>query len=262
MAEVKGKLSGKVVLITGATSGIGKATASLLGQEGAAVVLTGRRIELGKAIAKQINSGGGRSAFIQADHTRLEDCTRVVEATIHDFGRIDILFNNAGIVLSGTAETSSEADWAYLMSLNMTAVWRMSRLVIPHMRAQGGGVIVNNASDWGIVGAKDALAYATSKAAVVQMTRCMALDHAHENIRVNAVCPGDTFVDRWVEQGYFRDSGAVTMEEAMKEASAYLPMKRFGHPEEIARAVLFLASDDSSFVTGHALLVDGGNTAQ
>lgn len=256
-----GKLTGRVAIITGATSGIGKATALLFASEGADLVITGRRAELGQRVAEECRLKGVRSAFVQADHTRPEDCERVVAETLRLFGKIDILFNNAGIVLNGTAETTSEEDWNYLMALNVTAVWRMSRLVLPHMRAQGKGVIVNNASDWGVVGAADALAYATSKGAVVLMTKSMALDHAAEGIRVNAVCPGDTLVDRWIEQGYFKDSGAVTYEQAVAEAS-YLPMKRFGRPEEIARAVLFLACDDSSFVTGATLLVDGGNTAQ
>jgi len=256
-----GKLTGKVALITGATSGIGKATALVFADEGADVVITGRRAELGEAVAAEIRRRGVRSAFIVADHSKLEDCQRVVAETVRQFGRIDILFNNAGVVMKGTAESTSEEDWAYLMNLNVTAVWRMSRLALPHMRSQGKGVIVNNASDWGVVGATDALAYATSKGAVVLMTKSMALDHAAEGIRVNAVCPGDTFVDRWIEQGYFKDSGAVTYEQAAAEAG-YLPMKRFGRPEEIARAVLFLACDDSSFVTGTTLLVDGGNTAQ
>ena len=257
-----GKLSGKVTLITGATSGIGRATALLFADEGSDVVISGRRAELGKKVVEAVRRRRVRGAYLEADHTNLEDCERVVETVIREFGKIDILFNNAGIVMKGTSETTSEDDWAYLMNLNVTAVWRMSRLVIPHMRAQGGGVIVNNASDWGVVGAEDALAYAVSKAAVVQMTRCMALDHAHENIRVNAVCPGDTFVERWVEQGYFKDSGPVTLEQAMTEAAAYLPLKRFGQAEEIARAVLFLACDDSSFMTGQTLVVDGGNTAR
>jgi len=256
-----GKLTGRVAIITGATSGIGKATALLFASEGADLVITGRRAELGQRVAEECRLKGVRSAFVQADHTRPEDCERVVAETLRLFGKIDILFNNAGIVLNGTAETTSEEDWNYLMALNVTAVWRMSRLVLPHMRAQGKGVIVNNASDWGVVGAADALAYATSKGAVVLLTKSMALDHAAEGIRVNAVCPGDTLVDRWIEQGYFKDSGAVTYEQAVAEAS-YLPMKRFGRPEEIARAVLFLACDDSSFVTGATLLVDGGNTAQ
>lgn len=257
-----GKLSKRVAIITGATSGIGKATAMLFVQEGAQVVITGRRPDLGQEIASSISAMGGICRFIQADHTNLGDCVRVVEGVMDEFGRVDILFNNAGIVTKGTAETVTEEDWLATMAINITAVWRMSRLVIPIMRAQGKGVIVNNASDWAVVGAKDALPYAVSKGAVAQMTRSMALDHAHENIRVNAVCPGDTFVERWVEKGYFENSDPVTREQAMAESAAYLPLKRFAQPDEIARVVLFLACDDSSFVTGHLLLADGGNTAQ
>jgi NAD(P)-dependent dehydrogenase (short-subunit alcohol dehydrogenase family) len=138
----------------------------------------------------------------------------------------------------------------------------MSKLVLPVMKKQGRGVIVNNGSDWSVVAGRDAFPYVVSKGAVGLMTKAMALDFARDGIRVNAVCPGDTFVDRWLEKGYFEHSDPVTLEEAMKESSSYIPMGRFGQPEEIARAVLFLASDDSSFVTGHLLLVDGGNTAQ
>ena len=166
------------------------------------------------------------------------------------------------MVLHGNAEQTSEADWQLTLDLNVTAVWRMSRLAIPQMRRQGGGVIVNNASDWGVVGAADALAYCTSKGAVIQMTRAMALDHARENIRVNAVCPGDTFVERWVENGYFKGSGAVEREQALQESGAALPVGRVAAVEEIARAVLFLASSDSSYMTGSILIVDGGNTAR
>ncbi len=257
-----GRLQGKVAIITGATSGIGKATALLFAQEGAHLVLSGRRRERGEAVAQACREYGGRAIFVPADHTRAEDCERVVAVAQQEFGRVDILFNNAGVVTSGTAETTSEEVWAYTLALNVTAVWRMSRLVIPIMRAQGGGAIVNNASDWGIVGARNALPYATSKGAVVLMTKSMALDHAAEGIRVNAVCPGDTFVERWVEQGYFQDGQPVTLEEALRESASYIPLGRFAQAEEIARAVLFLASDEASFITGHTLLVDGGNTAQ
>jgi meso-butanediol dehydrogenase/(S,S)-butanediol dehydrogenase/diacetyl reductase len=255
------KLENKVAIITGATSGIGAATANLFATEGAKVVITGRRRERGEEVASAIEAKGGTCLFIQADHTDPQACSRVVERTLSAYGHVDILFNNAGIVTSGTAETATEADWQATLDINVTAVWRMSRLVIPIMREQGQGVIINNASDWAVVGAQDALPYAASKGAVAQMTRSMALDHAEDGIRVNAVCPGDTFVERWVEKGYFEDSNPVTREQALAESAAYIPMKRFANPVEIARAVLFLASDDSSFVTGHLLLVDGGNTA-
>jgi NAD(P)-dependent dehydrogenase (short-subunit alcohol dehydrogenase family) len=257
-----GKLTDRVAIITGGTSGIGKATAMLFAQEGARVVITGRRRDRGDGVIFEIRALGGVCQFIQADHTDPEACSRVVERTLAEFRRIDILFNNAGIVTKGTAETVTEEDWQNTLAINVTAVWRMSRLVIPIMRAQGGGVIVNNGSDWAVVGAQDALPYAASKGAVAQMTRSMALDHAHENIRVNAVCPGDTFVERWLEKGYFKESDPVTREQALAESAAYIPLKRFADPLEIAKAALFLASDDSSFVTGHLLLVDGGNTAQ
>lgn len=257
-----GKLSGKVAIITGATSGIGKATALLFAEEGAQVVITGRRAELGQRAAEEISQKGGRCVFVQADHAQAEACSRVVERTLAEFGRIDILFNNAGIVTKGTAETTSEDIWNETLAINVTAVWRMNKLVLPHMKQQGGGVIVNNGSDWSVVAGKNAFPYIVSKGAIGLMTKAMALDFARDNIRVNAVCPGDTFVDRWIEKGYFEYSDPVSLEEAVKNASAYIPMGRFGKPEEIAKAVLFLASDDSSFMTGHLLLVDGGNTAQ
>ena len=257
-----GKLSGKVAIVTGATSGIGKTTALLFAEEGADVVITGRRAELGQRAEDGIRQRGARGVFVQADHSQAGDCSRAVERTLTEFGRVDILFNNAGIVTQGTAETTSDEVWNNTLAINVTALWRMCKLVIPIMKQQGGGVIVNNGSDWSVVAGRDAFPYIASKGAVGTMTKAMALDHARDNIRVNAVCPGDTFVDRWLERGYFEYSDPVSLEEAMKESSAYIPMGRFGRPEEIAKAVLFLASDDSSFVTGHLLLVDGGNTAQ
>lgn len=256
-----GKLTGKTTIITGATSGIGRATAYLFADEGANLVITGRRAELGERVSDEIRQRGVRCVFVQEDHSQADDCSRVVERTLAEFGRADILFNNAGIVTSGTAETTTDEVWNETMAVNVTAVWRMSKLVIPIMKKQGGGVIVNNGSDWSVVAGRDAFPYVVSKGAVGMMTKAMALDFARDNIRVNAVCPGDTFVDRWLEKGYFEYSDSVSLEQAIKDASDYIPMGRFGKPEEIARAVLFLASDDSSFVTGHLLLVDGGNTA-
>ena len=256
------KLKDKVSIVTGATSGIGKATALLFADEGADLVITGRRAELGQRLETEIKQKGERGVFVQADHSNADDCSRVLEQTLASFGRVDILFNNAGIVTHGTAETTTDETWNETLALNVTGVWRMCKLVLPIMKRQGGGVIVNNGSDWSVVGGKDAFPYIASKGAVALMTKAMALDYARDNIRVNAVCPGDTLVDRWLETGYFESSDSGGLEKEIREASAYLPMGRFGKPEEIAKAVLFLASDDSSFITGHLLLVDGGNTAQ
>ncbi|MCQ3937579.1 MAG: hypothetical protein DPW18_11110 [Chloroflexi bacterium] len=256
------RLKNKVAIITGGTSGIGKATALLFADEGANLIVTGRRVELGKAVEAECRQRGVRCVFVETDHSKVEDCRRVVETALKEFGQIDILFNNAGIVTKGTAETTSEETWQSTIDINVTAVWRMSKLVLPQMKKQGRGVIVNNGSDWSVVAGRDAFPYVMSKGAVGMMTKAMALDYARDGIRVNAVCPGDTFVDRWTEKGYFEGDEKVALEQAIKEASEYLPMGRFGTPEEIAKAVLFLASDDSSFVTGHLLLVDGGNTAQ
>ncbi|RPJ27908.1 MAG: SDR family oxidoreductase, partial [Chloroflexi bacterium] len=164
------KLAGQVAIITGATSGIGKATALLFAEEGANVVITGRRAELGQRVENEIGERGARGLFVEADHSRAEACSRVVERTLAEFGRLDILFNNAGIVTSGTAETTSEEVWNKTLAINVTAVWRMSKLVLPHMRKQGKGVIVNNGSDWSVVAGRDAFPYVMSKGAVAMMT--------------------------------------------------------------------------------------------
>ena len=256
------RLKNKTAIITGGTSGIGKATALRFAEEGADLVVTGRRISFGKAVEAECRQKGVRCVFVEADHSKVEDCQRVVETAIKEFNRIDILFNNAGIVTKGTAETTSDETWQNTLNINVTAVWKMCQLVLPHMKKQGKGAIVNNGSDWSVVAGKNAFPYIMSKGAVGMMTKAMALDYARDGIRVNAVCPGDTFVDRWMEKGYFEGSDPVKIEDAIKEASEYLPMGRFGKPEEIANAVVFLASDEASFVTGHLLLVDGGNTAQ
>lgn len=258
---ISGRLAGKVALVTGGTSGIGRATLELFCREGCMVLFTGRRKELGEQLVRQITVSGGQAVFVPADHTVPEDCARVVAKASTEFGGIDILFNNAGVVVGGTAEQTTDDDWALTMELNVTVVWRMSKLVLPLMRARGGGAIVNNASDWGVVAGKETVAYCTSKGAVIQMTKAMALDHAHENIRINAVCPGDTLVERWQTDGYFTGSGGVDESVVIAEGKS-LPMGRVARADEIAKSVLFLASEDASYVTGTCLLVDGGNTAR
>ena len=245
------RLNDVTALITGGTSGIGAATVRLFAQEGARVAFTGRRADLGERLAEETGA-----AFIEADHTTLAGCEHAFHAAVERLGRVSVLFNNAGIVPRGRAEETSEEVWADTLNLNVTHVWRMSKLAVPHMRAGGGGVIINNASDFALVGGRGFAAYCASKGAVMQLTRAMALDHAREAIRINAVCPGDTMVERWAARG-----GANLAAMVQGHADA-LPMGRIGAADEIARGVLFLASPDSSFMTGQALVLDGGNTAQ
>ncbi|HET7378113.1 MAG TPA: SDR family oxidoreductase [Anaerolineae bacterium] len=254
------RLLGKTALITGGTSGIGEATARVFAAESAKVAIMGRRRELGERVISQIRQSGGEAIYIESDVTRSIDCSRAIDETLAAFGRIDILFNNAGIVAPGTLENTSEADWDRSFEVNVKGVYLMTHAIIPVMRRQGGGVIINNASDWGIVGGPGYAAYSATKGAVVLMTKTVALEVARENIRVNAICPGDTFVERWRTDEWHNQP--EDMEATLKAMGEALPIGRVGNVDEIANSVLFLASDDSSFMTGASLIVDGGNTAR
>jgi meso-butanediol dehydrogenase / (S,S)-butanediol dehydrogenase / diacetyl reductase len=252
-----GKLDGKAVLITGGNSGIGQATALLFAQEGAQVMIAARSSEKAQTTITQIEQGGGKAAFIPCDVRLPEDCERAVSLTVEQFGRIDVLFNNAGIVPFGTVLETSLEIWHDTWATNVSGTFYTSRAALPYMIAQGGGVIVNNGSDWAVVGGQQAAAYCASKGAIALLTKSMALDHARQGIRVNAVCPGDTYVERWDT----RLTEGQSLDEFLGTLGKPIPMNRVGRVEEIARAVLFLASDDSSYMTGQLLVVDGGNTA-
>jgi len=250
-------LHGKVALVTGGASGIGRATALLFAREGAAVAIADVNEKAGTDIAQQIASLGGRAFFQPTDVTKAPDCERLVERAISEFGGINILFNNAGIIRRASVLELSEEDWDQVMAVNLKSIYLLSRLVIPHMIRAGGGSIVNTASGWGLVGGPRAAVYCASKGAVVLMTKALAVDHGAQKIRVNCICPGDT------DTGMLRTEARQLGEnEAQFMAdSARRPLGRIGTPEEIARAVLYLASDASSFVTGTALVVDGGGLA-
>jgi NAD(P)-dependent dehydrogenase (short-subunit alcohol dehydrogenase family) len=251
------QLSERVAIITGAASGIGRATALLFAREGAAIVMADSNADAGRRTADEITSLGGRVFFEHMDVTQEADCRRVADRAQRELGKIDILFNNAGIIRRATVLDLSEEDWDRVMAVNVKSIYLLSREVIPHMQKAGGGTIINTASGWGLAGGAKAAVYCASKGAVVVLTKAMAIDHGPQKIRVNCVCPGDT------DTGMLREEACQLGEENSRflTESAKRPLCRVGTPEEIAQAVLYLASDASSFVTGIALVVDGGGLA-
>jgi NAD(P)-dependent dehydrogenase (short-subunit alcohol dehydrogenase family) len=250
-------LKGKTALITGGASGIGRATALLFARQGASVAIIDVDQTGALQVARQVSDDGGRAIAIGCDVSRADHCQRAVERTVAELGSLDILFNNAGIIRRTTVLEISEDEWDQVMAVNVKSVLLMSQLAIPIMARAGGGAIINTGSGWGLVGGMKAVSYCASKAAVVNMTRAMALDHAKQNIRVNCVCPGDTDTDmlRSEAKQMGKSEGQFLAEAANR------PLGRIGSPEDIAQAVLYLASDVSSFVTGTTLVVDGGGLA-
>lgn len=257
MSQRYGRLQGKVALITGAASGIGRATALLLAQEGASVAVIDLDEVRGLELVHVLKVGGARAIFVPANIAQAADCQRAVRCTITELGGLDILFNNAGIIRRTTVLDISEEDWDLVMAVNVKSIFLLSRFAIPHMIEIGGGVVINTASGWGLIGGQRAASYCASKGAVVQLTKAMALDHGPQNIRVNCICPGDT--NTTMLRSEARQLGEPA-ENFLREA-AERPLQRIGQPEDIAQAVLYLASDAAAFVTGTALVVDGGGLA-
>lgn len=251
------QLAGKVALITGGASGIGRAAALLFAREGAAIALADVNADAGQQVVDEIIEAGGRAFFELTDVAASADCRRFVERAIREFGRIDVLFNNAGIIRRSTVLDLSEEDWDRVMAVNVKSIYLLSRAAIPHMQKAGGGAIVNTSSGWGLAGGGKAAVYCASKGAVVLLTKAMAIDHGPHKIRVNCICPGDTDTPMLREEA--RQLGVEN--SRFFAESAKRPLGRAGTPEEIAQAVLYLASDASSFVTGTALVVDGGGLA-
>jgi NAD(P)-dependent dehydrogenase (short-subunit alcohol dehydrogenase family) len=248
------RLKNKIIIVTGAGSGIGRACALAMISEGAHVVLVGRRKDRVEEVAGELR---GSALAISADVSKPAGVERVIEQTVKAFGGINVLFNNAGILRIGSAEQITEEQWDETFNTNVRGLWLFSRAVLPHMRKAGGGSIINVASVLGINGARDRAAYAASKGAVLLLTKCMAIDYGHENIRVNAICP--SFVE--TELTAMVMSKAADPDAVRRERIGVHPIGRLGQPEDMAGLAVYLASDESSWVTGAALPVDGGYLA-
>ena len=248
------RVSGKVALISGGSGGIGAASAKLLASEGAAVVIADILVDQGKVTEAQIAEAGGRVQFVPLDVTNEESWRWAVKNTIDNFGRLDIVVNSAGVVHRAGVEETTVKDWDRVMDVNVKGVFLGTRAAIPEMRKAGGGSIINISSINGLVGSPASASYHASKGAVRIFSKSAAIQHAKDNIRVNSVHPG--YVDSPMTQAYH------DLPEVRQERIGKTPIGRMGTPEDIALGILYLASDESSFVTGSELVIDGGMTAQ
>ena len=251
------RLAGKTALITGGGTGIGRACAVLFAREGAKVAVAARRAEPPAAVAAELSGAGNQAFAVTCDVTKSAEVERAVQSVVARFGRLDVVVNNAGAVLAATAEETSEADWDRLLGVNLKGTFLVSRAVLPELRKAGGGVIINIGSVLGLVGMKQRAAYAAAKGGVTLLTKAMALDHAHEGIRINCICPS------LVETELIRELFSVVPdpEAHRRQRIAQIPLGRLGRPEDVAQLALFLASEESSWLTGAALPLDGGLTA-
>jgi len=252
------RLKGKVSIITGAASGIGRATALLFAMEGAKVVVADRDSIAGEEIVKMIKEKGGKGIFVQVNVTKASDVKRMIETALEKYGTLDVLHNNAGTNLRVTTTEMKEKDWDMVINVNLKGVFLGCKYAIPIMMKQRSGVIINTASTFGFVGTPGFSAYCASKGGVVAFTKAIALEVAPYNIRVNCICPGT--IETPMTKRLWAESGKPNEMRAARLTSH--PIGRLGTPEDIALTALFLASDESSFITGSAIFVDGGYTAQ
>jgi NAD(P)-dependent dehydrogenase (short-subunit alcohol dehydrogenase family) len=244
------RLADKVAIITGGGSGIGRGIALALAREGAGVAICGRNRKKLDAVAAEI---GDACLPVAADVSAAKQVELLLRMTVERFGRVTTLVNNAGVLVAGTAESLQEDEWEQTFNINVRGPWLLARAALPHLRAAGGSSIINVGSVLSMVGARNRVAYAASKGAVLAMTRAMALDHAADKIRVNCICPG--IVETEMVAAFNMD------EAARKQRLAMHPLGRFGQPEDISGLAVFLASDESSWITGAAYTVDGGYSA-
>lgn len=244
-------------MITGGGTGIGRAIALAFAREGASVTVASRRLEKLREVAAEVEKQGGRALAMQCDVTNAKEIERAVRGTVERFGQLSVLVNNAGALHVSTVEGINEEEWDHLMTVNLKGPFLVSRAVLPEFRKAGGGVIVNIGSVLGLVGIKDRAAYCASKGGVTLLTKAMALDHAYENIRVNCICP--SVIETDLVKGVF--DGSEQGAAWKKARLATIPLGRLGRPEEVAEMAVYLASDESAWLTGAALPLDGGVTA-
>jgi NAD(P)-dependent dehydrogenase (short-subunit alcohol dehydrogenase family) len=247
----------KVTVITGASSGIGRETARLFAEYESAVALLDIDKNNGEKTAEEIGASGGQAKFFPCDVSSDSDCKKAADAIFNEFGRIDTLFNNAGIVRRKSVLDLDEKEWDISIDVSLKGVYLLSKYVIPYMIKSGGGSIINTGSGWGIKGGPDAAAYCAAKGGVVNMTRAMAIDHGKDGIRVNCVCPGDIDTPLLHSEAAQLDRDDASF---MKEA-ADRPLNRVGQPRDVAYTVLFLSSNMSGWITGTSIVVDGGGLA-
>jgi len=249
------RLKDKVAIITGGGTGIGLATSRLFAAEGARVVIASRSWSRGEEAAAHIRAAGGTAIFVETDVSRVADVRHLVDTTIMTWGRVDILFSNAGFSVPGDVVTCSEEDWDVMIDVDLKGAFLCSKFVVPEMIRGGGGSIIFNSSQQALAGGKNNVAYSAAKGGLIALARAMAVDHASQHVRVNCVCPGAVATETLLR--WFETDGAPDKAFWLQQH----PLGRFGTPEEIAQAVLYLASDDAAWVTGTALVIDGGFTA-
>lgn len=253
-------LDEKVAVISGGASGIGFATGELLAEYGAKVVLLDLNEEEGEKAAKKINKDGGVGRFFKCDVTSNENCKKAIEFVEKEFGRVDILFNNAGVTFRKTVVELEEKEWDLVLDVGLKGTFLLSKYAIPLMEKSGGGSIINTGSGWGLKGGDKAAAYCAVKGGIVNLTRAMAIDHGAQNIRVNSVNPGDTDTNMLRSEGE-QLGFSSEIDNFLVDSAKGRPLERLGTPNDIAKAVLFLSSDLATWITGTALVVDGGGIA-